>query len=158
VSAAGQDVFRGCRWETELTSRRCEYREPLDGVQHGSYRWSLHVGSASRYPRGEWARALDRDGAVDLDSRGAEAMVFQLDMPLRFGLWIPFRRALKLRRHLLRRRHDVGPTRPRPYFSQTCTVLTRRSGFGVGGNVPIDATITLEFLPKVRETNKKIEG
>jgi hypothetical protein len=35
--------------------------------------------------------------------------------------------------------------------------MTRRSGFGVGGNVPIDATITLEFLPKVRETDKRIE-
>jgi hypothetical protein len=84
-------------------------------------------------------------------------MVFQPDMPVRFDLWVSLRRALKLRRHLLLRRHDVGLTRPQPYFFQRCTVLTRRSGFGVGGNVPIDATITLEFLPKVREMTKKVK-
>lgn len=29
-----------------------------------------------------------------------------------------------------------------------------RSGFGVGGNIPIDATITLEFLPTVSRTSR----
>lgn len=36
-------------------------------------------------------------------------------------------------------------------------VLTAFVGFGVGGNIPIDTTITLEFLPKVRFHNWQLE-
>lgn len=32
----------------------------------------------------------------------------------------------------------------------TFLVLTAFVGFGVGGNIPIDTTITLEFIPQVR--------
>ena len=33
---------------------------------------------------------------------------------------------------------------------ETFLVLTAFVGFGVGGNIPIDTTITLEFIPQVR--------
>lgn len=39
---------------------------------------------------------------------------------------------------------------------ETFLVLTAFVGFGVGGNIPIDTTITLEFIPQVSDPKSNL--